>query len=245
MRCQDFSELYSARIDGRLSEADQMTLQDHWRDCLVCRRTAAGMNRLQRDLGALADQSASSTADPALAARIKAALRQEALRQTKAAERRADLLDWWRIRLMSQGIGAVLSMAMIFIVAVGILKPTSRLLMLAGATTEVLLEETASDGVRLKVLLLQPPPPPVFAPTWDLLGVGANMSENDEMVATVKVGRDGRASISQVVVSPRDPAVVNQLSWAMKQHATFRPHREDQPTSGEAVVIFSKMNISG
>jgi hypothetical protein len=71
------------------------------------------------------------------------------------------------------------------------------------------------------------------------------LSGDSEVVATVKVHKDGRASINQIEGAPSDHSVMTKISSAITQQASFQPTRRRQNTSSEAVVIFSKVNISG
>lgn len=247
MSCQDFPLLYSAQIDGYADEHEQLSLQKHLRECAECRRRAAQMRCLLSDVKALADsQTVGSRKESILiTSQIQSALHREARLQASYARQRADWLDLWRTRIFSQSVGAVISMAMFFIMVYGVFGSAYRALTLVNIAREVILEEGDSDEIKLKVLLLQPPPPPVFSPSGALLGFGASLSEDDEIIATVKVHKDGRASINQFHGAPSDPQVRQKLDNVIMQRASFQPTRRDRNTSGEAVVIFSKVNISG
>lgn len=245
MNCQEFPLLYSAQLDGRIDEREQTSLQEHLRECAVCRRRAAEHRCLRAELRALE----TPRPQPELTAQLQAALHREARSRVSEARKRSDWLDLWRTRIFSQSIGAVVSMAMFLVVATGVLQPAYRALALAKAATEVIWDDPSSDELRhqalLKASLLQPPPPPVFSPSGELLNVSASLSEDDVIMATVKVRKDGRASINQIVVSPRDPSVMTKFSSVITQQVSFQPTRRDRTTSAEAVVIFSKVNISG
>jgi hypothetical protein len=249
MNCREFPLLYSAQVDGRANEHEQAVLQKHLRECITCRRRAAEMRCLISDLRGLAELRLLETQKQEMTAQIQATLDREARLQASYARQRADLLDLWRTRLLSQSIGTLVSMALFIVVLMNIFKPAHRAMALAQAATDVIWSNPSSEEIRhqalLKASLLQPPPPPVFSPSGELLNVGASLSAEDEIMATVKVRKDGRASIDQIVVSPSDPSVVTRFSSVMTQQASFQPARRNQHTSAEAVVIFSKVNISG
>ncbi len=251
MTCQEFPLLYSAQLDGQADEFDQSALQKHLRECIVCRRRAAEMRCLISDIRSLAETRTLGSQKPALemTAQIQTALLREARLQASYARQRADLFDLWRTRLYSQGIGAVVSMALLVTLAVGVFRSAQRAMSLAQAASDVIWKDPISEETRhqalLKASLLRPPPPPVFSPGGELLGIGASLSEDDEIIATVKVSKDGRASIGQIVAPQNDPAVMSRFSSAITHHASFQPARRDRNTSSEAVVIFSKVNISG
>lgn len=241
MNCNDFSILYSAQLDGYAEEHEQLALQIHLRECIVCRRQAAEMRSLRSDLRSLD----ASVKVPLMTAQIGEALRTESKLKAAQARRRADWIDVWTTRLFSQSIGAIVSVAMVLGIAIGVHNPAYRALALAQAATEVIFEDPSRDEIRLKVLLLQPAPPPLFNPSGDLLGFGASLSEDVEMMATVKVSKDGRATVNQVIVTPGDPTLMNRFSNVIKEQVSFVPRRQSRKTSDEAVVIFSKVNISG
>jgi hypothetical protein len=240
MICREFSLLYSAQVDGHADEREQLALQRHLRECAGCRRRAAELRSLRSELQALETPQPKAN----LTAQLQAALRLEARAHERVRRSRADLIDAWRTRLFSQGVGALVSMGMFVLTLAGVMQPAYRTLALARAATEVILEEEEIDpDIRLKVLLLQPPPPPVFTPSGELLNLGAGLAEGDEIIATVKVRKDGRASINEIHGTPHDPALVTRFSSAMTQQASFQPTRRAQATSAEAVVILSKVDI--
>ncbi len=232
--------MYSAQVDGHASEEEQIAIQRHLRECPDCRRQAAGIRRLRADLGGLARPQPM----PGLNAQLRLAMRQEAALIERTAEKRADRLEVWRMRLFSQTIGAAVSFCLFFVVITGVFKPAYRALALANAAQEVIFEETNQDAIKLKVLLLQPPPPPVFQPNGELLGLGANLSEDQEIIATVQVGKDGRASINNLVAPSSDPAVAAKFSNVITHRASFQPTSADRTSSTQAVVIMSTVNIT-
>lgn len=241
MTCRDFPLLYSAQLDGQAAEPEQLWLQQHLRECVTCRSRAAELRALRADLRALD----TPPAQRALTARIQWSLRAEARAQERLLRRRADRVDVWRTRLFSQGIAALVSVAVFLVSITGVLRPAYRALAFGQAVTEVIFEAPDEEGIKLKVLLLQPPPPPIFSPSGELLNVGASLGEDDEIIATVKVRKDGRALINQIGGTQRDPALVEKFSNVLIQRASFQPTRQNQTTSSEAVVILSKVNISG
>ncbi|MDQ3013368.1 MAG: zf-HC2 domain-containing protein [Acidobacteriota bacterium] len=252
MICREFPLLYSAQLDGHAEEREQMALQRHLRECPACRRQAAEMRSLGADLRTLPVPQPPLMAGRAkmdLTSQIQAALRVEARAYERVKRTRADLIDVWRTRLFSQGIGAVVSVAMLVMMLAGVMQPAYRTLALAQTVKslilgdEPVLEESAANNIRFRVLIFQPPPPPVFAPTGDLLKLGESLSEDDEIIATLKVGRDGRASINEITGTPLDQTVRNKFSSAMTQQASFQRTPRAQATSAEAVVILSKVNI--
>jgi hypothetical protein len=181
-----------------------------------------------------------------LESQITTAIHREAKLAAAAQRRRAELIDLWRVRLLSQSVGAVVSMAMLLVVLTGVLRPAYRALAFARAVVETTVEDDfSSEAVRLKILLLDPsPPPPVFNPSGALLGFSETLSGEEVLVATVKVRKDGRASVETLTEPPRDPSAFSRLSNALFQQANFHPVRK-QSRRPDAVLMFSKINISG
>jgi hypothetical protein len=79
--------------------------------------------------------------------------------------RRQDLIDLWVMRLFSQGIGAVVSLALFAFVVTAVFKPAYLALLASVETPPVVVEEASVDpAIRYRVMILQPPPPPTFNP---------------------------------------------------------------------------------
>ncbi len=242
--------LYSAQLDGQADEREQVALQKHLRECADCRRQAAEMRSLRSGLQALEVPKPPMTnkAKIDLTSQIQAALRVEARAHEKIKRSRAELIDLWRTRLFSQGIGALVSSVMFITTLAGVMQPAYRTLALAEALREVLVGEEvvpppATDtGIQFRMAIFQPQPPPVFTPSGELLNLGASLSENDEVIVTLKVRKDGRASINEMI-TPNDPATLTRFSTAITQQASFQPTPRKQVTSPEAVLILSKIDI--
>jgi len=245
MTCRDFPLLYSAQLDGCADEREQLALQNHFRECPRCRRRAAEMRCLVSDLNALGESRnlEGHGREMEMTAQFQWALHREARLQDSNARQRADSLDLWRTRIFSQGIGAVISVSLCVLVTLGVIGQIYRAALRSNISGEQMLYNLDSDEIKFKLLLMQPPPPPQFNPSGVLLGIGASLAEEGEFVATLKVHRDGSASVNQISGTSSDPSVVQRISDAMTQKASFQPTRRDQNTSAEAVVLFSTVNV--
>lgn len=249
MICQDFPLLYSAQLDGQADEREQLALQKHLRQCANCRHSAAELRGLLSELQALETPKSRNNSKTKidLTTQIQSALRVEARAHERVKRSRAELIEIWRTRLFSQGIGAVVSVAMFVITLAGVMQPAYRTLALADALREVLIggetePELTDTGIQFRMAIFQPPPPPVFIPSGELLNLGASLSEGDEVIVTLKVRKDGRASINEMV-TPTDQATVTKFSTAITQQASFQATPRRQATSPEAVLILSKIDI--
>jgi hypothetical protein len=109
------------------------------------------------------------------------------------------------MRLFSQGIGTVVSLALFTFVVTAVFKPAYVALFALVEVPPVVVEEASVDpAIRYRVLILQPPPPPAFSPDATLLELGQNLPAGGEIIATVKVNhRSGRAQLGEVVEHPR------------------------------------------
>jgi len=243
MICRDFPVRYSALLDGSAGADEQAILETHIRTCLACRRAAGEMRSLCAELGELSRPQPSTD----LSSQVIAALSREARLRAQAARRRADKIDLWRMRLFSQSVGTVVSLSLFLVMTFGVLRPAYRALAFAFPAIETTVEDYVVPGeVRFRILLLEPPPPPpVFNPSGALLGFSESLSEEDILIATVKVRKDGRASLKALAETPRDPSALDRLSNALFRQANFQPVRSKKNSSPDAVLMFSKINISG
>ena len=244
MMCRTFSLTYSAFLDGRSSSDEQSALAEHLRSCADCRRMAAELRCVRSELRILGRQE--PPAD--LSADILIALQREARRKALAARRHSDLVDLWRLRLFSQSIGTVVSVALFIFLTTSVFRPAYRALRIA--RTGVMVDDSqvvplpVPNDVLYRRLLLETPAPPIFNPSGAVLGFTESLSEEGIVIATVKVEKDGRASVTEAVGPPSDPQAVDRLSNALYRQASFQPTRR-KPRNPDAVLMFSKINISG
>jgi putative zinc finger protein len=242
MDCKEFPLLMSAQVDGYAMEREQLEVQHHLRECPVCRWYAADLRCLRADLRALETPHPTNNG-PDLTAQIQAALQRDMRLYGNPVRRRQDLIDLWMMRLFSQGIGTVVSMALFIFVVTAVFKPAYQAL-LAQVEPVVVVEEASVDpSIRYRVLILRPPPPPAFSPDAALLELGQNLPADGEIIATVKVNnRSGRAKLDQVVERPDGSGLADKLSAALYQKASFQPLRRREASN--AVIVFGKVNIS-
>jgi hypothetical protein len=242
MDCKEFPLLMSAQVDGYAMEREQLEVQRHLRECSVCRWYAADLRSLRADLRAL-EAPRPKNDGPDLTSQIQAALQRDLRLYGNPVRRRQDLIDLWLMRLFSQGIGTVVSMALFIFVVTAVFKPAYKTL-LASVEPQVVVEGTNIDpSIRYRVLILRPPPPPAFSPDAALLELGQSLPADGEIIATVKVNRrNGWAQLDQVVERPDGSGLANKLSAALYQKASFQSLRRREDSN--AVIVFGKINIS-
>lgn len=266
MICRDFSLLYSVQLDGHAAGHDQIALQRHLRECAVCRRSAAEMRRLRADLRALAAPLPSLD----LTKQIQNRLRQEAAARAVVRSawvpgvgidwadiRRfwfntfANWLDGRRAKVFSQGVGAIVSLFLFFVVVTEVFKQAyqSAYQSLPSPTlsSQTVSEDPDDKAARyqglLKAALFPSPPPPVLNPTYEFVGAAANLREEDDVILTAEVGKDGGAEKVTYVVPPNDPSIQEKLSTAMSQSGIF--YKPNQNISSIAVVYLSSVTTTG
>ena len=68
---------------------------------------------------------------------------------------------------------------------------------------------------------------------------------NQGMSAMVEVGEDGRARLVDVLDSPKDPYVIEQLWWSLRSR-TFQPATvSGHPVSTRIILLVEKMDVGG
>jgi len=235
----------------------------------MCRRSAAEMRRLLADLQALA----APLPDPELTGQIQKRLWEaDALRaesSTANAQARfaqvtgvgiswvefrkfwfnsfANWLDGRRAKIFSQGIGAIVSLLLFFVVVTGVFKQYHRALDLATLATRTIFIDPNDDALRYQAalkaaLIYTPPPPSLLNPIGEFRGAVASLREED-VILTAEVNKDGAARI-MYIVPPNDPSVQAKLSTAMAQRGTFQGAGHNQNISSVAVVYLSSITTT-
>jgi hypothetical protein len=274
MNCRDFPLLYSAQLDGRAAEHDQIALHRHLRECVVCRRHAAEMRGLRADLRALA----APQSPPELTRQIQRRLRQEAaqtaeagaggrvVRIAEAGISRVELRNFWfntfanwleghKAKIFSQSIGAIVSLLLFFVVVTEVFKQAHRTLTLAPLATLTIFENPNDEAwqavlndeaLRYQAALKAALlyTPPPPALNPNDEFQGAVASLREEDVILTAEVRRDGAATIMYVVPPNDPSVKAKLSTAMAQRGIFQGPKRNQNISTDAVVYLSSMTIT-
>jgi anti-sigma factor RsiW len=263
MICRDFSLLYSAQLDGHAAEYDQTALQRHLSECIVCRRSATDMRSLRADLRSLAAPPSSTE----LTGQIQTRLRQEAAARARVRAALipsvgiswADIRRFWfnsfanwlegrRVKIFSQGIGAIVSLPLFFIVVTEVFSEAYQTIPSSISSPQTVYEDPGDQAARserlFKAALFPSPPPPVLNPTYELVGAAANLHDGD-VILTAEVRNDGGAAKVTYVVPPNDPSIQEQLSTAMAQRGLFHSVKPNQNSRPIAVVYLSSMTTTG
>lgn len=263
MICRDFPLLYSAQLDGHAAEHDQIALHRHMRECAVCRRSAAEMRSLRADLRALA----APLPNPELTGQIQMRLRQDVAARAQILPAQvpggigwgdirrfwfnsvANWLDGRRAKIFSQGVGAIVSLPLFFVVVTEVFKQAYSAQVPTTPAPRTIFDDANAKALRyrdqiIKAALIYPPPPPMLNPTYEFVGAVASLSEED-VIFTAVVRKDGGAAKVTYVDPPNDPTVQAKLSTAMTQRGIFEGVKPNQNTSSIAVVYLSSITTTG
>ncbi|PTY06586.1 anti-sigma factor [Opitutaceae bacterium EW11] len=133
MDCNEIRRLLEAATDGELDVAHQLAVEEHLGRCPLCARAVEGIHARRT---ALQTALPRFTAPPALAEKVRSALRNEGapVRTSASQSKRADVFPLWRVT----GLAASLAMALF----VGYTWGGSRV------RTQALVDEAVSDHVR-------------------------------------------------------------------------------------------------
>jgi hypothetical protein len=173
----------------------------------------------------------------------------------------ANWLDERRAKIFSQGVGAIVSLPLFFIVVSEVFKgahvvteafkqdnltlapPAPAPAPAPPAIFQYRNDEAMRYEAQLKAALIYPPPPPAFNPNPEFQGVVASLSEGD-VIAVAEVRKDGGASSVTYFGPPNDPSVQEKLSTAMSQRGLFQGVKPNQNISPIAVVYLSSITTT-
>jgi hypothetical protein len=221
MKCTQAKSLFSPYLDGAVTGAQMRDLSQHLESCVDCNQEYVSLRGTQQLLAAVGPRKAPAD----LALRLRVAISGEVARS------RRPYLSGTRVRL-ENAINAFLVPAM------------------AGLTTAVVI-----FGVLMGFLAL-----PLQAGNADVplmlntdpqlqqaaFGTGLDSIHGDPLVIEAYVDARGRVQDYRILSSPKDseallPEVKNMLIFT-----TFRPATSmGRPTSGRAVLSFSKISVKG
>ena len=224
MNCTRAKELFSPYLDGAVNGKQMRAVREHLDSCFDCSREYTLLAHSQRLLGALGRKQA----PPDLALRLRVAISQEA-----AADRRPYFADM-RIRLQN-ALDAVLVPA-----AVGAMAAVLVFGLLLGFFA--LPSSLQASGTDVPIMFYTPPRLQYSA----LPGMGVGSINADSLVVEAYVDSTGRVEDYRILSGPKDSdKILPELNRTLIL-TTFRPATQfGRPTSGRAVLTFSKINVRG
>lgn len=263
MSCTETQQSLSLYVDDQLALPVRVAVEEHLRECPVCRAEMAEMRAVSEGLRALA-----RPAPPAeLASSITDALLIEA-----AARRRQPVLPfgvrlarWLKPRLMPYTVGTFASL-ILFTLMFGALRPHLK------ALREIAAAAHEDERGNYKIIYVgidgegpdinEPITPELFAaqrspfnnesPSLNPRGALAALTRShtrgeagdDDMIVVTDVYSNGRASLADVVQPPRDRRMLDDFQDALQKNAAFVPASYDRrPHTMRVVFVVQKVEV--
>lgn len=223
MTCMQAKTLFSPYLDGVISGAQMHSLTAHLKDCDRCSQEYELLRQTQQLLAGMGRKRAPED----LALRLRVAISQEVARSAQPF-----LSGLW-VRFENA--------ARIFTV------PAMAGLFSAVAVFGVLL---GSMAIPLQANNSTVPGDVTFTTAPELMqsqfDVSLDSMKYDSLVIEAYVNAQGRVDDYRILSGPRDPNALSPQVKNMLIFTTFRPATSmGAPTSGRAILSFSKINVKG
>lgn len=223
MKCAEIKRLFSPYLDGRVSGSEMRLLTRHVEQCSECAREYAAMQRTQQLLASLGPKKAPAD----LALRLRVAISRE------AAQARRPRFEGVLVRLentlnafMVPATAGMVSAVLFFGLLLGFFALPAEL--------------RASSG-DVPLMLYTGPQLEQSAFGTTLGNVG-----DDALVIEAYVDANGRVEDYRILSQPDDAQAVLPQLKNLLIFTTFRPALSmGRPTTGTAVLSFSKISVKG
>lgn len=226
MSCHDAKLLFSPYLDGVVSGTEMQRVREHLASCGACRQEYRALQATQQLLSRMGRRKA----PPDLALRLRVAASQE------AARARRPYLDHFGIRLenilnafMVPATMGLVSAIVVFVMLMGFLAPLQ------------------ADNSDVPLMLYSAPQLQQSA-----LGSALDSISDDSLVIEAYVDSTGRVQDYRILSGAKekeDEARLSQVKKNMLIFTTFTRFRPalsmGVPTSGRAVLSFSKISVKG
>jgi hypothetical protein len=220
MICTQAKPLFSPYLDGAVTGAQMHAINQHLQSCAHCRHEYVSLQQTQQLLA----QIGSRRAPADLALKLRVAISQE------AAQARRPQLQSFFVRLenalnafMVPATAGLMTAVVIFVLLMGFLAPLQ------------------ADNADVPLMLYTAPQLQQSA-----FGTALESINDDSLVIEAYVDSNGRVQDYRILSNPTEaksllPQVKNMLIFT-----TFRPATSmGRPTSGKAVLSFSKISVRG
>jgi hypothetical protein len=223
MTCTEIRRLVSPYLDGRVSGSEMNALNKHIEGCSACAREFSAMQRTQRLLANLGRQKAPAD----LALKLRLAISRE------AAQARRPRFEGALVRFqnafnafMVPATAGLVSAVLIFGLLLGFFALPSELL---------------ADSNDVPLMLYTGPQLQQSA-----FGTSLGNMGDDAVVVEAYVDANGRVEDYRILSQPDDAKAVLPQLKNLLIFTTFRPALSmGRPTSGTAVLSFSKISVKG
>ena len=223
MNCAETKRLFSPYLDGRASGSEMRALTRHLGQCTGCEREYAAMQRTQELLASLGPKKAPAD----LALKLRLAISRE------AAQTRRPRFEGALVRLenalnafMVPATAGLVSAVLIFGLLLGFFALPGQL-------------QASSGDVPLMLYT---------APQLEQTMFGTSLGSvgDDSVVIEAYVDANGRVEDYRILSQPDDVQAMLPEVKKILIFTTFRPALSmGRPTSGRAVIFFSKISVKG
>jgi len=222
LRCPQAKRLFSPYLDGALTGAEMLSLQNHLSDCAACHGEYQALHRTQQLLSSLGRPKAPED----LGLRLRVAISQEAAQARAPFEGLLVRLDNALRAFMVPATAGFLSALIIFGVAMAYFAAPSSL--------------QANNDVPLVMVNTAPQlQPSAFGMTLDTINA-------ESLVIEAYVDANGRVQDYRILSDTEDSKDVLPQVKRMLIFTTFRPALSmGRPTPSRAVLSFSKISVRG
>lgn len=221
MKCGEAKTLFSPYLDGAVTGKQMGALSDHLQSCVQCHQEYASLHQVQQLLGKIGRRKAS----PDLSLKLRSAISRE------VANRRRPYLEGVRARL-----GNAVSAFMVPVTA-GLVAA----ILIFGLLTGVLASPLEAQYPDVPLMLYTAPQLQQSA-----FGTGLDAIQEDSLVIEAYVDSNGRVQDYRILSNPDEGKDLPSPVKNMLIFTTFRPATSmGHPTSGRAVLSFSKISVKG
>jgi hypothetical protein len=253
MECKTFTSMASAHLDGQLTDAESVACRAHMAECTDCRRRFEEANRASLLLKELSSPAAPRELHGYVMREVASRARHE-LTLTQLAVR---WLMRFNPRLVAYSAGSVIS-ALLFAVVFSGFRPIPVPVVEANETALIFPVVSGSDreyhsynnlpqdtNAAAEEHYYQLPRVLDNSALVSFSHIVYDKPGNQTMSAMVEVDSDGRAQLIDVLNAPKDPYVVEQLWWTLRNR-TFQPATvSGHPVSTRIIMFVEKVDISG
>src|SRR5450755_1532857 len=222
MKCDEIRKLFSPYLDGRVSGSEMRALTRHVEQCAGCEREFAAMQRTQQLLSGLGSKK--PPAD--LALKLRVAISREASANRRSYEgvlvRLQNALDAFMVPATAGLVSAVLFFGLLL----GFFALPAEL-------------RASSGDVPLMLYT---------GPQLEQSAFGTSLGNmgDDAVVIEAYVDANGRVEDYRILSQPDDAQAVLPQLKNLLIFTTFRPALSmGRPTTGTAVLSFSKISVKG
>lgn len=221
MKCDQATVLFSPYLDGAVSGKQMVMLSHHLQTCARCRHEYAALHETQQLLGRIGRRRAPND----LSLKLRLAISRE------VARTKQPYFEEFRLRLGNSVSAFMLPVTAGLVAAV----------LIFGLLTGVLASPLQAQYPDVPLMLYTAPQLQQSA-----FGTGLDSIQEDSLVIEAYVDSNGRVEDYRILSNPDDAKDLPSPVKNMLIFTTFRPATSmGRPTSGRAVLSFSKISVKG